>query len=122
MLSSNELLVSSPPLVSILSNRGVSSSSSGNLTVPSSSAWSKNTDVIDLISCSSFLTEKSGNLTIDIQGGMPRILIASINKGGLCPNSTGPAPSTSKKSAGCKVALNKGVIVLCLIGALVMVI
>lgn len=100
-LSSNELLISKPPLISLLSNRGSSSSSTSNVTIPSSSSgWAASTNVIDVISCSTFTTDSSGQLAVGIQGGMPRVMIDSTKKGTLCGNVAVATPPKGKSSAG----------------------
>lgn len=102
-LSSTELLISKPPLISVLSNRGAASSTSTNLTIPSSSSsWSSGTTVIDAVSCNTFTVGSDGSLSIGITNGQPRVLIDNSKKGSLCSASTTTTggTSSSSKSAG----------------------
>ncbi|WVW85621.1 hypothetical protein I302_107659 [Kwoniella bestiolae CBS 10118] len=94
-LSSSSILIAKSPLISVLSNSG-SSASDASVTVQSSaSGWSGNTEVIDAISCETLTTDGSGNLAVTVKGGLPRVFIASSQKGSVCSGS-----STNSSSGG----------------------
>ena len=86
--TANELLVSKPPLVSVLSNRG--SSGATTLTLSSTStSFPGSSKIVDAVSCDAFTTDSKGNLPITISNGMPRVLIEDAKKGSnVCPGGT----------------------------------
>lgn len=105
-MTANELLVAKPPLISLLSNRG-SSSSSEDITIPvSQTQWAPNTAIIDAVSCNTFTTNAGGDLVVKIENGQPRVFIADAQKGKVCDpslfkNETSvPASSKPKGGAG----------------------
>jgi alpha-amylase len=86
-MTQNELLIAKGPLVSLLSNRG-SSSSSPDITIPvAQTNWAPNTAIIDAVSCQTFTTNAGGDLVIQIENGLPRVLIADAQKGKVCDSS-----------------------------------
>ena len=83
-LGGQEVLISKSPLVTVLSNRG-DGQSSGDLNLPATTTnWGGKTTVIDAISCKTFTTEDSGDLSIMIENGLPRMLIEDAKKGDVC--------------------------------------
>lgn len=116
-MTSNELLIAKPPLVSLLSNRGAGQASP-DITIPvSQTRWAPNTAVIDAISCDTFTTNSGGDLVVQIADGLPRVFIADAQKGKLCDpslftNQTSlPSGSGSgKDGAGVKVVSGLGAI------------
>ncbi|WVQ68066.1 uncharacterized protein L199_006272 [Kwoniella botswanensis] len=99
-LSSSSILVAKSPLISVLSNSG-SSASDASVTVQSSaSGWSSNTEVIDAISCETLTTDGSGNLAVTVKTGLPRVFIASSQKGSVCSSSSNSSSSSSSNSSG----------------------
>lgn len=86
-MTSNELLIAKGPLVSLLSNRG-EGQSSPDITIPvAQTKWSPNSAVIDAVSCQTFTTNSGGDLVIQIDNGLPRVLIADAQKGKVCDQS-----------------------------------
>ena len=130
-LSANTLLISKPPLISLLTNQGSSSSTGSQLAVPASSSnWTAKTGIVDILTCTAYTTDSSGNLQITMQqDGTPRVLIASAQKGSLCsnvspsaPTTSSPASTTKGKSAASRTGVGWLTAVPALLGFLLMVV
>ena len=99
-MTSNELLIAKPPLISLLSNRGASASSP-DITIPvASTNWAPNTAIIDAISCNTFTTNAGGDLVLRVENGLPRVLIADSQKGKVCDPSLVSSSNTTGSSGG----------------------
>lgn len=97
--STGALLIVKSPLVSLLTNAGSSASNSSVSISSSSSGWSASTSVVDAISCETLTTDSSGNLAVTLTQGLPRVFIATSQKGSVCANSTSTS-STSSTTSG----------------------
>ena len=96
-ISSNELLIVKGPLVSVLSNRGSTSSTTLTLSA-GSTKLPKSTAVVDTITCEAYTTDSKGNLKVTISNGLPRVFLQKSMLGSkVCPNGT-VQPSTSGAS------------------------
>jgi len=94
-MTSNEVLIAKPPLISLLSNRG-SSASSPDITIPvASTQWAPNTAIIDAISCNTFTTNAGGDLVLKVENGLPRVLIEDSKKGKVCESSSASTPGST---------------------------
>lgn len=88
-------------VIGIFTNKGSSGSSSFTLS-SSASGFSAGQYVTDVLSCTSYTTDSSGNIAISINAGAPRVLYptAKLTGSGLCSgsSSTSAAPTTIKTS------------------------
>jgi alpha-amylase len=88
-------------VIGIFTNKGSSGSSSFTLS-SSASGFTAGQSVTDILSCTSYTTDSSGNVAISINAGTPRVLYptAKLTGSGLCSgsSSTSAAPTTIKTS------------------------
>lgn len=76
-------------IVGIFSNRGANGSSY-TLTLPSSdTGFTNNEQVVEVLSCTAYTTDSSGNLAVAMASGLPRVFYtkSSLSGSGICPNS-----------------------------------
>nr|AOR81607.1 alpha-amylase [Phaffia rhodozyma] len=79
----NEIVISKPPMLAILSNRG--SSGSGSVTVPSNASLPEAAEVVDILTCTSWRTDKNGASVVSVSNGQPQVILPLANIGTLCP-------------------------------------
>ncbi|KAK0618605.1 glycoside hydrolase superfamily [Bombardia bombarda] len=82
-------------VVGVFTNVG--SSSSATVTLSSSSTgFTPSQPLIDIVSCTAFTTDSSGNIAITLTGGLPRVLYptARLYGSSICPSLVGTATLT----------------------------
>lgn len=75
-------------IVGVFSNKGANGNSY-TLTLPSSdTSFTSNEQVVEVLSCTAYTTDSSGNLAVAMSGGLPRVFYSrsSLNGSGICPN------------------------------------
>lgn len=103
-------------IVGVFSNQG-SSGSSYTLTLTSSeTGFAANQAVMEVMSCTSYTTDSSGNLFVAMAGGVPRVFYptAQLGGSGICnvsttTSSTAAISTTSKTSTACTSATSVAV-------------
>ena len=90
-------------VVGIFTNVGASSSTSVTLSW-SSSGFSANQQITDIVTCDSFTTDSGGGITVALPRGLPRILYpaSALSGGDIC--SSRSTPTTSTPSATSRAA------------------
>lgn len=100
--TSTEIVISKAPLLSVLSNRGVSS---GNNSITVNNAgFGNSANLVELVSCTKATTDGSGNLQTTVSNGAPLIFIPAANTGSLCPNLASTSSGKSGASSVAKLA------------------
>ncbi|KAI5242421.1 alpha-amylase [Aureobasidium subglaciale] len=88
-------------VIGVFTNKGSSGSSSFTLS-SSASGFTAGQSVTDVLSCTSYTADSSGNIAISINAGTPRVLYptSKLTGSGLCSvsSSTSAAPTTVKTS------------------------
>jgi len=88
-------------VIGIFTNKGSSGSSSFTLS-SSASGFSAGQSVTDILSCTAYTADSSGNIAISVNAGAPRVLYptSKLTGSGLCSgsSSTSAAPTTIKTS------------------------
>jgi alpha-amylase len=87
-LGGNEIAINKAPMFSVLSNRGASS---GNVQISVSaqqSGFAANDAVVDVLTCESMTVNSSGDLSVTIANGAPRVFLKNSDKGSLCGSTT----------------------------------
>lgn len=75
-------------IIGVFSNRGANGNSY-TLTLPSAdTGFTNNEQVIEVLSCTAYSTDSSGNLAVVMSSGLPRVFYAKANLSGsgICPN------------------------------------
>lgn len=100
LLSSNELLISKPPLLTLLTNRGAAASSPSYTLTQAQHGYSPSTTILDAISCSNLTVDGSGNLQVAAVNGEPRVMIPYAQKGQTCSETFVDANTGSSGGSG----------------------
>ncbi|PNP43547.1 hypothetical protein TGAMA5MH_04519 [Trichoderma gamsii] len=91
-------------IVGVFSNKGANGNSY-TLTLPSSdTSFTSNEQVVEVLSCTAYTTDSSGNLAVAMSGGLPRVFYSrsSLNGSGICPNlGSGGGTPTSTPPTSC---------------------
>lgn len=94
-ITQHEIVISKPPMLSILSNGGATYS--GSVTVPSNASLPISGVIVDVLTCTSWKTDGSGKSVVSISGGKPQVILPLSALGNLCPG--GVTQSTITKGA-----------------------
>ncbi|KAI0689018.1 glycoside hydrolase family 13 protein [Cytidiella melzeri] len=98
--SESSLVISKSPIVALLSNKG--SSSTPTWTV-SNAGFSGNEEVWDVLTCTKYTTDSSGDLTVTGSSGKPQMLLptsALSAAGRACPNFIAQSGTQASSAAG----------------------
>ena len=82
-------------IISVFSNKGTNGNSY-TLSLPSSgTGFASGQTVIEVLSCTSYSTDSSGNLAVSMSGGLPRVFYpaAQLSGSGICSMPTGQLSS-----------------------------
>ena len=84
-------------LIGVFTNVGSSSSPISITLASSATGFTANQPLVDVMSCSSFTTDSSGNVAATLTGGAPRVLypLARLSGSNICPSLGGTATLTT---------------------------
>ncbi len=113
--STNDIAIMKSPLLSVLTNRG---SSSSGTTFSVTTSYAANTAVTDVLTCTNYTVGSGSALSVTINKGAPQIFMPTSQIGSLCgarvttngttttttgTAATGSATATSTKSSASRV-------------------
>lgn len=83
-------------IVGVFSNRGANSNSYTLTLSSADTSFTNNEEVIEVLSCTAYSTDSSGNLAVAMSSGLPRIFYsrANLSGSGICPSLTGSGGGT----------------------------
>ncbi|CAL1697820.1 unnamed protein product [Somion occarium] len=115
--STNNLAISKPPMLTLLTNEGSTSTPQWN--VPNA-GYSANQELIDVLTCTKVNADANGGVSIKGSGGNPQVLLptSALAKGGsVCPDAATGAQASSARSLTVQVLGSSLAIVLSLLVA-----
>jgi alpha-amylase len=89
----------------------VGSSGSKTLTLTSSmTGFTASQSLVDVLSCTAFTADSSGNLAVTLSSGLPRVFypLARLTGSGICPSLTGSSTSSSTSYSTSKTSTSTG--------------
>ncbi|KAI0070668.1 glycoside hydrolase family 13 protein [Panus rudis PR-1116 ss-1] len=101
--STNNLAISKPPMLTLLTNEGASSTPKWN--VPDA-GFNANEELIDVLTCNKVNADGNGGVSVTGSGGNPQVLMptSALPKGGsVCPDSAKGAQSSSGQNVVAQV-------------------
>lgn len=123
------IAIAKPGLLALLTNVGTGGKASWKVD-GSASGFEANTDLVDVLSCTTVHTDGQGGVSVDSDGGKPKVLVPAKSldkKGSLCQNlatgssssssSSGSSSSSSGKNGA--VAMGKGGVLAAVVATLV---